>query len=258
MKNLNTFWQIVFREVLIFLKLMKSKIIDILIITCTNVIVFTVLMPYFGLESSYGQLIAVGLISILSLFEVVPRTTNLISDITGNKKISYFLTLPLPTSLVLIAIPIGWAACGGLYTIFILPVAKIFLYHELDLSHFSLLKFVVSFITIQLMYGFFAFFLTSLIKDMKYISWVWARVINPLLMFGGYFYTWMAINSISHIAGILNLFNPVMLACETLRAAVLGQKGYIDFWFAILGLWLFIILFALFGVIRLKKRLDCV
>jgi ABC-type polysaccharide/polyol phosphate export permease len=77
-------------------------------------------------------------------------------------------------------------------------------------------------------------------------------------MFGGYFYTWMAINSISHIAGILNLFNPVMLACETLRAAVLGQKGYIDFWFAILGLWLFIILFALFGVIRLKKRLDCV
>lgn len=259
MKNLiNTFCQIVYREIAIFIKLLLSKLMDILIITFTNVMVFAFLMPYFGLKSSYGSLIAVGLIGILPLFEVIPKTTNLVSDITGNRKISYFLTLPLPTNFIIAAIPVGWAACGAIYSIFILPVAKIFLYNKLDLSHFSIIKFIIGFITIQLMYGFFALFLTSLIKDMKYISWIWSRIVNPLLMFGGYFYTWVTINSISHFIGIINLINPVMLSCECLRAAVLGQKGYLNFWLTTLGLWFFIVVFAFWGIIRLKRRLDCV
>ncbi len=259
MKNLlNTFWQIIYREIVVFFKIMGSKLIDVTIMTVTNIAVFTFLMPYFGVKTSYGPLIVVGLISAVSFFEVMPRTTNLISDITGNKKISYFLTLPLPASFVLAAIAIGWAACGSLYSIFILPLAKILLYHKLNLSHFSIFKFIIGFISIQMMYGFFALFLASLIKDMKYISWIWSRVVNPLFMLGGYFYTWVAINSVSHFIGIINLLNPVMLSCECLRAAILGQNDYLNFWLTTLGLWLFILFFAFLGITRLKKRLDCV
>lgn len=257
-KLLNTFWQIIFREILIFCKLMGSKLVDLTIITSSNILVFTFLMPFFGVKSTYGPFIVVGLIGILPLFEVIPRTTNLISDITSNKKISYFLTLPLPSNYILAAIPLGWAACGFIYSIFILPIAKLILYKQFDLSQFSFIKFIIGFISIQIMYGFLALFLTSLIKDLKYISWIWSRVVNPLFMLGGYFYSWMSINSISHALGVINLFNPVMLSCEALRASILGQNNYLNFWLATLGILIFAALFAYLGITRLKKRLDCV
>jgi ABC-2 type transport system permease protein len=259
MKNiLNTFWQIIFREIVIFFKILGSKFIDITIITTTNITVFTFLMPFFGLKSTYGPFIVVGLMSILPLFEITQRTTNFISDLTGNKKISYFLTLPLPSSFVLAAIPLGWAACNAMYSIFVIPLAKLLLNHKLDLSHFSFIKFLIGFTSTQIMYGFFALFLSSFIKDLKYSSWIWSRVVNPLFMLGGYFYTWMAINSVSHLIGFINLLNPVMISCECLRASILGQSGFLNFWATTLGIWLFTLFFAFVGIKRLKKRLDCV
>jgi len=259
MRNiLITTWNIIFREILVFLKMFSSKLIDVLIITFTNIVIFTYLMPYFGLKSTYGPFIAIGLVPVIALFEVIPRTTTLVMDMSGTKKISYFITLPAPTSLILTAIPLGWAICAGIYTILILPAAKLILWNKFDMSQFSIIKFVISFITIQIMYGFFAFWLTALIKNVKYITWIWSRVVNPLLMFGGYFYTWQSVYSISHIAGYINLINPVLLACEVMRVAILGQKGFLPFGYTILALWAFIVFFALLGVVKIKKRLDCV
>jgi len=259
MRNiLITLWYIIFREMLVFLKMFRSKIIDVLLITFTNIVVFTYLMPYFGLKATYGPFIAIGLVPVIVFFEVIPRTTNLVMDMTGNKKISYLITLPAPSGLILTAIPIGWALCAGIYTILILPLAKLLLLKKFDMSHFSIIKFAISFITIQIMYGFFAFWLTSLIKDIKYISWIWSRVVNPLFMFGGFFYTWKSVFSMSHLAGYINLINPVLLACESMRVSVLGQKGFLPFGYTILALWGFIAFFALLGVIKIKKRLDCV
>ena len=124
MKNLiNTFLQIIYREILIYFKIMPSKLIDISIMTVTNIAVFTFLMPYTGVKSSYGSIIIVGLIAVVSLFDVVQRTTYFISDLSNNKKISYFLTLPLPTNMILAAIPIGWAASSSLYAIFFFPIS---------------------------------------------------------------------------------------------------------------------------------------
>jgi len=259
MKNMiYTFWQVVFREIVGFKKVLISKIIDLIIMMSTNIIVFTYLMPYFGLKSNYGAFIIIGLIPAVALFEAIPRTTNLVMDITGNKKISYILTLPIPSFMSLAAIAIGWAASSFLYTILILPLAKIFLFNKIDLNNLSIFKFLVSFSSIQIMLGFFSLFLGSLIKDMRYISWVWARIVNPLFMLGGYFYSWHAIYSISHTAGIMNFFNPIMLSAEAIRASVLGQSGFLPFWVSISAIWFFILIFSFFGIMRIKSRLDCV
>ncbi len=252
------FWQIIFREIVGFKKVLASKIIDLLIMIFTNVLVFTYLMPYFGLKSNYGAFIVLGLIPAISLFEAIPRTTTLVMDMTGNRKISYILTLPIPSSMSIAAISFGWACCSFLYTIFILPVAKIILFNKFDLSNLSIFKFLISFISIQIMLGFFALFLASLIKDMRYITWIWARIVNPLFMLGGFFYNWQAVYSISHVAGIINLFNPLILASEAIRASVLGQSGYLPFWISVLSLWFFIFIFSTLGIMKIKKRLDCV
>ena len=259
MKNLlRTFWQIVFREIVIFRKVIVSKIIDLLIMISANIIVFTYLMPSFGLKSNYGPFIVIGLIPAIALFEAIPRTSTLVMDMTGNKKISYLLTLPMPSFMSIGAIAMGWASSSFLYTIFILPIAKIFLFNKFDLSNFSFFKFLISFTSIQIMLGFFSLFLASMIKDMKYMSWIWARIVNPLFMLGGFFYSWHSINAISHIAGTINLFNPIMLSTEAIRASVLGQSGYLPFWLSVLAIWFFILIFSTLGIMKIKKRLDCV
>jgi len=259
MKNIFlTFWQIIYKEITVFRRLFVSKFIDLLILVVTNIIVFSFVMPSFGLKSTYGPFIVIGLIPAICLFEAIPRTTNMVVDITGNKKISYLLTLPIPSSLALASIAIGWAATSSMFSILILPVAKILLFEKFSLSHFSVIKFVISFVSLQLMFGFFSLFLASLIKDMKYISWIWARVVNPLFMLGGYFYTWKSIYALNHIAGYANLFNPIMIAAESIRGAVLGQEGYLPFWITILAIYGFTSIFALFGITKIKRRLDCV
>nr|ADT71692.1 ABC transporter permease protein [uncultured organism] len=122
--ELNVFLQIILREIKVFSKLFKSKLIDLAIIVSTTIIVFSYLMPSFGLKSGYGAFIIVGVIPLVTFFEVIPRTSTLIMDITGNRKISYMLTLPLPSYLSIAAIAVGWACCGSIYSIFCFAFCK--------------------------------------------------------------------------------------------------------------------------------------
>ncbi|MBN2479151.1 MAG: ABC transporter permease [Parachlamydiales bacterium] len=259
MKNkLNAFLQIVLREVSVFSKLLKSKILDLAIIVSTTVIVFSYLMPSFGLKAGYGAFIVVGVIPLIAFFEVIPRASTLVMDLTGDRKISYMLTLPLPSYLSIAAIPVGWSLCGSIYTIFVLPFAKLILLKSFDLSNLSFFKFIFSFLSINILFGFFALWLTSLIKEMKYMSWVWSRVVNPMFMLGGYFYTWKSLFSLSHAAAYVNLINPLLYSIEALRSAVFGPQGYINYWLCMLAIWIFAVFFAFWGILKIKKRLDCV
>ncbi len=253
-----TFSQIVYREIIVFIKIIRSKFIDLIIMLTTNVLVFTYLMPYFGLKTGYGAFLIAGLIPVIGLFEVMPRTNQMIVDISGNKKISYILTLPLPTILSLAAIPIGWAACGSIFTILILPIGKLMLLKKFDLSNFSYLKFFLSFFSINILLAFFAYWITSLIKGMQYFAWIWSRIVNPIFMLGGYFYTWKAVYAASHAAGLLNLINPLIYSTEAVRSAIFGSAKYLPFWLSLSAIWVFILVFAFFSIKRIKKRLDCV
>jgi ABC-2 type transport system permease protein len=93
---------------------------------------------------------------------------------------------------------------------------------------------------------------------MKYISWIWSRVVNPLFMLGGFFYSWGSIYKVSHIFGYVNLLNPLLYAMEGMRAASLGQVGFLPFYVCVLAILGFIALFSMHAVCLLKKRLDCV
>ncbi|NGX56868.1 MAG: hypothetical protein K1060chlam5_01116 [Candidatus Anoxychlamydiales bacterium] len=255
---LKTFYNIILKEMFVYKKTFKSKAIDLLIIVLSNMIVFNYIMPYFGVKPNYGAFILIGLIPAVNFFDIIPKTTDLVMDITGSKKISYILTLPLPSFLSIAAIPVSWAISGCMYTILVLPLGKLILWNKFSLEHFSFFKFILAFLIINIMFGFFALWLAALIKSMKYVSWVWARIVNPLFMLGGYFYSWKAIFSMSHIAGYMNLINPVMFATEALRSSVFESKNFVPYWISILAMLLFTIMFAFLGIKKLKKRLDCV
>ncbi len=256
--SLRCFFELIRREIVVFSRLILDKYIDSGIVLITNVLVFTYFMGEFGLSKDYGAFILVGAVASFGFFEIVNRVADLIHDLDGDRVISNFLILPLPSTLVFCSIAIGWAICSSFISIFLFPLGKLILFNKFDLANMSAWRFLLMFFVSNLFYGFFALWIASLVKHIKDIGWLWCRIINPLYMFGCYFFVWKATYALSPIVGYVHLLNPLVYIMEGSRAAILGQEGYLPFYICALVLSCLIVVFGYFGIKRLKKRLNCV
>jgi ABC-2 type transport system permease protein len=218
----NCFFQIIHKEFVAFLKILRSKMIDLLITTATTLIVFGYLLPSMGMAKNYGPFILAAIIPLQALFEAIPRVSGFVADIGGDRKISYWLTLPLPSWLVFAAMAISWSLCSALFSMLILPLGKLIFYSSLDLSQISIWRFLLLFLMSNLFCGFFALWLSGMIRDIKYVSILWARIVNPIFMFGCYFYSWKTLHEVSAFIAYLDLLNPLVYATEGMRLAILG------------------------------------
>ena len=91
---------------------------------------------------------------------------------------------------------------------------------------------------------------------MMQIGNVWMRFIFPLYVFGGFQFTWYTLYNFSPRFAVLNLFNPMLYGIEGMRGAILGQQGYLPFWYCAGALVVLTALFFVVGYRRLKKQLD--
>jgi ABC-2 type transport system permease protein len=251
------FLALVHKELSLFFKEFFSKLIDVSVILCTWVLVFGYLMTKSGLQTSYGTFILVGALASFGLFETVSRATLLAQD-AADKKLSNLLILPLRSSLVFVAIGLSWAISTALLAICLLPLGKLLLWNQFDLSKISLWKFILIFSVGNLFYGFFALWVASLVTNLRNTEWLWTRIINPLYMFCGFFYSWQMVWETSHLIGYLHFLNPLLFIVEGTKAAVLGQGEFLSFWLCFFILWGFIAFFTYDALRRFKKRLDYV
>jgi len=248
--------EIIKKELFLFFKSFKDSIIDISIILATNMIVFSYLM-HVDMGKNFSSFIFVGAIASFGLFESVGRAMFLAQEAT-DRKITRLLILPVPSSYVFTSIAISWAVCSAILVLCIFPLGKLLLWNSVDFSNLALLKFVVIFITANVFYGFFSLWIASLITNLRNSSWLWARVINPLFMFCGYYYSWRSAYEFSHLVGYFHFLNPLLYVLEGTKAAFLGQRDFLPFWICLLSLWIFIGIFRYDAIRRFKKRLDCV
>lgn len=258
MTSLQCFGQLVRKELTLFVHAYPGKFVDNLIIVMTFVVVFGFFMPQFGLQSGYSAFITMGMIASTGFWDIIQRVSDLIGDITGDRKISYLLTLPLPASMVFSSIAVGWALCSALLSISFLPVAKLVLGSAWPLRDINFLGLVLMFPTINLFFGFFALWLSALIKSSQGISMIWIRVVTPLYTFGGFWYPWKTMYDISPILGIVNLANPLVHVMDGIRAVTLGQQGFLSWPVSLLVLWAFTAFCGWDATRRLKRTLDCV
>lgn len=250
--------QLIKRDLVRYKRNFWSKLIDTASILVTNLIVFGYLMAHYGLGGSYGPFMLISAIASFGFFDTVGKVSELISDIEGDKTISYTLTLPIPSWLVFFYIGIWWSINSILVTIFLFPMGKLILFQNFDLSQINFLHLLLIYISTNLFYGFFSLWLTSLLKNMGNVGNLWVRVINPILMFGAYFYSWKAVFEVSPVFAWIDLLNPMVYIMEGMRAAALGQAEYLPFWVCLPVVWFFIIIFAVRGISRLQNRLDVV
>lgn len=245
------------RDFLALWRVFPSRAFDTALFFVTNAIVWTYLMPEQWLSPSYGPFIVIGAIGSLGLIEVTAKISVLIADIDGERKISQLLMLPISSSMLFCYIAFFWSFTSFMLTILLFPLAKLLLFKQLDFSAFSYGRLIVIFISVNLFYGFFALWITSLLKGLNGLNGLWARVISPMWFFGAYFYSWKTTYALSPWIGYISLFNPMVYAMEGMRSTTLNPNDYLPFWVCVVALWIVIFCCAAHGIARLRRRLDC-
>ena len=253
---------LVWSDLIVFKQEIGHKIIDNYIHVAANLLVMGYILPQFGLNADFGIFILASLISSTALFDSYPLVANLVSDITGEKKITYDLLLPILSWLVFVRMIITSAIQNTILCCAVLPFGALFFAHKIDLASISYISLFCMIIVCSIFAGSFGIVTASLIQNMQRLSRVWVRFLFPLWYFGGFQFSFTSLKATFPHAAYVNLLNPILYCTEGLRDAILGTAGpqgpYIAAIICIPVLVFFTILCTWMSVIRFKKRLDFV
>ena len=190
--------------------------------------------------------------------DIVGKVSLMMADIEGERTINYYLTLPISSRMLFYYYGIYWTIGSILMTAFLFPLGKVLLYSRFDLSQMSLIKMIPMYLTSNLFFGFFSLWLTSVLRGMSSLSALFLRVINPIWMFGCYFYSWESLREFSPILAKICLINPMVYIMEGMRSACLGSSGYLPYALSMTVLWSYIFVLAWHANKKLKVKLDAV
>ncbi len=184
----------------------------------------------------------------------------LVSDVRGERFISYRLTLPVPTSLVFVAKGLAYACRVALSALVaaVVSISILLIGGRFSGMYVSPFKSLLMFVSMVLFTGFFAVFLASLVKSMDRMSSVWKRVLYPLWFLGGASFSWQVIYAFSPWVARVSLANPILYLMEGVHAATLNPAHYLNFWLCLAMTLLCTVFFGVVGIQRLKRQLDWV
>ena len=256
MNQLQTFWALIQRDWAVFVPEYKDRFINTLFWITLVIIVFEYIMPEAGLKN-YGVFIAVSSIAVCGLWNVMNIACDMIADLENERSITYYLTLPLPQWMVFVRIAISNAIQATALCVFFLPLAKVLLWNQFSFAQINWFQFTILFILTNLFYGFFSLFLASCIKSFKTVENVQMRIMWPMWFAGCYQFTWTSLYQLSPALAYASCVNPLVFIHEGIRVATFGQEGSLPFVVCMGALVIFIVLFGVIGIWRLKKRLDC-
>lgn len=249
---------LILSDLLIFKQAFLDKFIDITIWIVLTVFVTGYIMPYFGLSDTFGVFQLGGVIAAVGLFEVYVSAVDLIVDFEGDRVIDYTVTLPIPSWLAILSKAGYYFFVYLILTVAILPVGKIALWNQLDLTTVNYFKLSLAIIFQSMFFACFVIWVSSVIENMSKLGSVWARFIFPMWFMGGFQFSWTSLHHITPVIAWINLLNPMIYITESTRVAILGQADYLNFWLCLVAITFFSVVCFLKGLWNLKKRLDFV
>ncbi len=254
----NIFWQMFKMDLIVFKKNAISGIVDTMIWVSVILAVVSYIFPLLGMTQNFGEMWLVGTIVSCCVFEIWVFAASFIADREGNNTIAYLLALPIPSWLVFLKFVASTAFKTSVYTILVIPLGKLIIWNKMDLSNFAPIKFFIMFLTVNIFFGFFSLLMTTIPETFPQIRKVWTRIVFPLWFLSGVEFPWYIVRKLSPNIAYAFLVNPMIYAMEGIRATVLGQANYLNFWICLPVLWLFAISFCLIATFRLRRKLDLV
>ncbi len=253
-----TLYYILATDMRVLSRTVGDKIIDLLIWVISVAAVTIYLLPSFGVDASYGAFLIVGMAASAGLFEQYFSATQLVSDFEGNRIISFYLTLPMPSWLVLIAYMLFYLINSFLLGFCVIPISKVLFWHHFSLAQLSIFKYIVMLVLTSLFYATFTLWLSGTVPSLERIGSAWMRFVYPLWVFGGYQYSYTVLADKSPWFAYASLINPQLYIMEGMRAAILGQEGYLNFWLCVSMTLFFSIICGAHAIVKIKRRLDFV
>ena len=256
LNNLRVFKQLLIRDLVIFIPQYKDSLLNTLIWHMLTIGIFTYIMPSLGL-AEFGTFIVITNIASSGFFNTTENVAGLLSDLTGDRAISYYLTLPIPQWMIFVQIAIANALKSLSIAIIMLPAGLLVLGNLHAFPYFCWWKFALILTLGNLFFGFFALIITAFTKNIHTMNNAWLRVVFPLWYLGGSTYPWMKMHAVSPWFGNLMLVNPLTHVLEGTRATALDPALSLPFWSCVIVVIFYIIIMGYIGTTQLMKRLDC-
>lgn len=258
MSSWTVFFQLIRRDLSVFGRDFWRKFIDTSSLFITNVLAFGYFLQQEGAHEGYAAFFVVGAIASFGFIEIVGKVGIQLADMDGDRTIFHTLVMPIRSRMVFYYMGLSWAITSILMSILLFPLGKLLVYTEWNFAEVSWWRLAIMFVTANLFFGYFALWLTGILKNMTDLNRLWLRYIAPMWMFGGYVYSWQSAYDLNPVIGYVSLINPMIYVMEGMRAAALGQEGYLPYWVSVGMLWGFIGLCSWHANRRLKQKLDCI
>lgn len=236
----------------------SSTLIDGLILTSSNALVFGYLFPSMGMNSALVAPVFVGTLVTMIFNLGFSLAARVVVDLEHNRFIDYQITLPLGSWGVL---------CSYIASFFIeliISISPLIVFGMMALSEalkwgnvnwlwfipiysISLLFVSVFFLALGLRYQYYWFF-----------DNVWPRRLTPLVISGCIFIPWTTIARFSPLIGFVSLLNPVTYISEGLRSSLLGGTAYIAPQWCLLGVMIWLAFSLIFLAQSKNKQITMV
>lgn len=256
-----TLFALVQADWLVAKRSLVDYVIDNFISLFAGIVIIAYVLPYYGLQAGFGLLMLGSCVANAAIFDIYPLVANLVSDVAGEKQISYDLLLPMPSWFAFVRIIVSSAVKSMIICLSSIPLGKLLLWNQFDLSGISITGTLGMIFACSLFAGSFGMVTASLTKNMQALHSVWQRFLFPLWIFGGQQFTWISLYTVAPWIAYISLLNPIMYTNEGFRSALLGQAvegPHIPYFVCVPVLLIFTVLFTAWAVLRFKKRLDFV
>lgn len=235
-----------------------GKLIDRFVWAMSLVLVPAYLLPVLGMTNEFGKLVLAGVIVSIGIIETYSVVALIISDLEGDRAISYYLTLPIPPALVFLRIVVYQALFFTAICLLLYSPCNACLPEPIAYGAVHWPKFIAILLCTNFFHGALIVWSATYVADMRMLGKIWSRVLHPMWFFGGFQFTWAMMSKKSVWLGYVVLLNPVIHATEGMRSALLGGEGYVPFWVCITTLLGAAVIMSMHGIARWKKRLDVV
>lgn len=256
---LQTFYALLAKDITIYNKRWLYRSMDALVWMASILFVAHHIMPLFGItDPQYGTFTLFGNLAVWGLLEMLTSIAMFLGDLQGDKSITYYTSLPIPSYMVFIEQALASAYRSMASSILILPLGKLMLGNDFLLCAINWPYFIIAFLMINIFYGFLTIFVASYIPDLATLTMVRSRIIFPMWFLGGFQFPWLMLYKVNPTLAYCNLCNPIIYVMDGVRSATLPTQQYLPFWNCIGMLIIFSILCGYFGIRKLKQRLDCI
>lgn len=235
-----------------------GKVINTIFIVIPTMLIAIYILPIYGICKSYGVIKSVTAVISAMYFSSLSLISDLLLKMGYDRKINYYILLPIPFWSYCVQLVISYTLYGILVSFITIPFIILILFKQIAYNEVSWFMLSVSVMLISFLSSSFGLLLAAYTKGIAKIENVFVRILIPLAILGGGEFSWSILNSKNKFLSYISLLNPYTYSTEIVRSSFIAKHSGINFYIALFFIMFFSLLFIFFGINKLKRRLSLV